>query len=185
MILSRSQLSLWEYGQAAVRIENFTSDADKLGRTAARLFPKPRSASVLLEALFDASQSLAGRPSPRRAIVVVNIEQGDEQSRREPPQVNESLIFSRSQLWLVSVQKGQLAAEKRDLALNALVRNAGGRREFIVAASAIEGYMRQYAAALTSQYEITYRRPSRSAKIVQTGVRREGARVIAGLAAPQ
>ncbi len=45
--------------------------------------------------------------------------------------------------------------------------------------------MRQYAAALTSQYEITYRRPSRSAKVVQTGVRREGARVIAGLAAPQ
>ena len=181
----QSQLSLWEYGQAAVRIENFTSDAEKLGRTAGRLFTKPRSGSVLLEALFDASQSLAGRPSPRRAIVAVNIEPGDEQSRREPPQVNESLIFSRSQLWLVSVQKGQLAAEKRDLALNALVRNAGGRREFIVAASAIEGYMRQYAAALASQYEITYRRPSRSAKIVQTGVRREGARVIAGLAAPQ
>jgi hypothetical protein len=181
----QSQLSLWEYGQAAVRIENFTSDGDKLARTAGRLFPKPRSASVLLEALFDASQSLAGRPSPRRAIVVVNIEPGEEQSRREPPQVNESLIFSRSQLWLVSVQKGQLAAEKRDLALNALVRNAGGRREFIVAASAIEGYMRQYAVALTAQYEITYRRPSRSAKIVQTGVRREGARVIAGLAAPQ
>jgi len=179
-----SQLSLWEFGQAAVRIENFTSDPDKLGRTAGKLFSKPRSGAVLLEALFDASQALYGRPSPRRAIVAVNIEPIEEQSRREPPQINESLMLSRSQLWVVSVQKG-LAKEKRDLALNALVRNAGGRRESIAAASALEGYMRQYAAALTSQYEITYRRPSRSAKIVQTGVRREGAKVIAGLAAPQ
>jgi hypothetical protein len=180
-----SQLSLWEFGQAAVRIQDFTSDREVLLVPASRLFPKPRSASVLLEALYDSSKSLAGRPSHRRDIVAIKVEPAVEQSRREPPQVNESLIFTRAQLWIISVQKGQLANESRDLALNTLVRNAGGRREFIVAASAIEGYMRQYAAALTSQYEVTYRRPSGPAKIVQTGVRREGARVIAGIAAPQ
>jgi hypothetical protein len=180
-----SQLSLWEFGQASVRIQNFTSDSGALGETAGRLFPKPRSASVLLEALHDTSQALAGRPGPRRAIVAIDVEPADEQSHREPSQVNASLLLSRAQLWILSVQKGQLANEKRDLGLNTLVRNAGGRREFIMAGSAIENYMRQYAAALTSQYELTYRRPTRSAKIVQTGVRREGARVIAGIAAPQ
>lgn len=180
-----SQISLWEFGQAAVRIHNFTNDGEAIGKTAGRLFPKPRAASVLLEALYDTSQALAGRPSPRRAIIVVNIEPADEQSRQEPQRINESLLRSRAQLWAVSMQNGQLANATRDLALNALVRNAGGRREFIVAASALESYMRQYAAALTSQYEVTYRRSSRVAKIVQTGVRREGARVIAGIAAPQ
>ena len=63
----QSQLSLWEYGQAAVRIENFTSDADKLGRTAGRLFTKPRSASVLLEA----HRTVLERRERRRVPLVI------------------------------------------------------------------------------------------------------------------
>jgi hypothetical protein len=74
---------------------------------------------------------------------------------------------------------------QRDVLLNTLVRNAGGRREYIVAASAIETYLRQYAAALTAQYEVTYKRPAGRLNIVQTGVRREGARAIAGIFAPR
>ena len=45
--------------------------------------------------------------------------------------------------------------------------------------------MRQYADALSAQYELTYRRPSGRPKIVETGVRREGAKAIAGIFAPQ
>jgi len=180
-----SQISLWEFGQASVRIKDFTSDAAALEKEAGRLFPKPQAASVLLEALYDASEALANRPSPRRAIVVLNLEPSDEQSRQQPNKITDSLMRSRAQLWAVSVQKGSLRNAQRDLVLSTLVRNAGGRREFIVAQSAIEGYMRQYAAALTAQYELTYTRPSGRPQVVQTGVRRNGLQVIAGIFAPQ
>lgn len=180
-----AQISLWEFGQASVRIKDFTSDAAALERHTRRLFPKPRAASVLLEALYDASEALASRPSPRRAIVVLNLEPADEQSRQEPKKITDSLMRSRAQLWAVSVQRGTLQNAQRDLVLNTLVRSAGGLREFIVAPSAIAGYMRQYAAALTAQYELTYRRPSGRPQVVQTGVRRDGAKVIAGILAPR
>jgi VWFA-related protein len=180
-----SQISLWEFGQASVRISDFSSDAEKLGREAGRLFPKPGAASVLLEALLDTSEALGRRPSPRRAIVLLNLEPGTERSREEPNRVIDSLRRSRAQVWALSVQKGALMNAQRDLVLNTFVRNAGGRREFILAASAIERYMRQYADALTAQYELTYTRPSGRPTIVETGVRREGARAIAGIFAPQ
>ena len=107
------------------------------------------------------------------------------QSIEEPRRIDASLARSRALVWAVSVQRGQLTNVKRDLVLNTLVRNAGGRREFIFAASAVDGYMRQYAAALSSQYQLTYRRTALTATMLQVGVRREGARVIAGSVAPQ
>lgn len=181
-----SQISLWEFGQASSRIKDFSSDGAALEKEVGRLFPKPGAASVLLEALYDTSEALAKRPSPRRAIVVLNLEPGDEQSREEPRKIADSLMRSRAQLWAVSVQQGTLKNAKRDVVLNTLVRNAGGMREFIVAESAITRYMRQYAAALTAQYELTYRRPQGSRpQVVQTGVRRDGVKVIAGISAPQ
>lgn len=180
-----AEISLWEFGQAAVRITNFTKDKAALDKDVGRLFPKPRAASVLLEAIYDTSEALAARPSPRRAIVTLNVEPSDEQSRQEPKKTNESLRRSRAQLWALSVQKGTLKNAQRDLVLNTFVRNAGGMREYIVTDTAIEGYMRRYAAALTSQYELTYLRPSGRPQVVQTGVRRDGAKVIAGIFAPQ
>ena len=176
-----AQIGLWEFGQAAVRLHPFSSDITSLSKPAGRLYPKGRAASVLLEALYDTSEALDNRPSPRRAIVVLNVEPADEQSQQEPQRLNDSLRRSRAQLWALSVQRGSLRNAPRDVLLNTLARNAGGRREFIVAPTAIASYMRQYADALTSQYQITYRRPAGPVQIVQTGVRREGARVIAGI----
>ena len=180
-----AQISLWEFGQAAVRTKDFTSDGQALESAIGRTFPKMRAASVLLEGLVETSQALSSRGTPRRAIVLLNMEPSDEQSRQEPRRINESLRLSRAQIWAISLQNGQLKNAQRDVVLNTLVRNAGGRREFIFTASAIDGYLQQYAAALATQYEITYRRPVGRHTIVETGVRREGARAIAGIFAPQ
>ena len=76
------------------------------------------------------------------------------------------------------------AEVSRNVLRKTLVRNAGGKREYIVAALAIATYLRQYAAALTAQYA-TYKRPAGRPNIVQAGVRREGARAIAGIFAPR
>lgn len=181
-----SELSLWEFGQAAVRVENFTNDLTKLTDRINHLFPRLNASSVLSEALIDASNDLGKKESPRRAIVVLNTEPSTEQGREQPQRINEALMRSHTQLWVVSLQKGTLKNAKRDIVLNTLVRNAGGTREFIVAESAAPTQLARIADALTSQYEITYERPGDNAKVVQVGQRTgKDLKLVTGLFAPK
>jgi VWFA-related protein len=180
-----AQISLMEFGQAAITIVPFTSATADLEKSIGRLVGKPKAASVLLEALIDAGDRLAKRPSPRRAIVVLNMEPSNEQSREEPRRVHEAFRKSGAQLWAVSLQQGALANAKRDVVLNTLAKNSGGHREFIVGQSALAGVLEHYAAALTSQYELTYNRPGSRAQVVQVGVTRQGLTLHASGFAPQ
>ena len=181
-----SQIALMEFGQAAITITNFTSKLPDLEKGINRLFPKEDSASVLLEAIMEAARSLGKRQSPRRAIVILNIEPSEEQSREQPQRINDELKKSGVQLWAVSLQKGALRNPTRDLVLDTLTRNTGGKREFIVGQSAAENILKGFADALTSQYEVTYKRPAETkAQAVQVGVARPGLKLYATVWAPQ
>jgi hypothetical protein len=167
-------ISLMEFGQAAVTMVPYVTDDAALQGGINKLVGRPGAASVLLEAIIEASNNLAKRPSPRRAIVSLNIEPTNEQSREEPKKINESLRKSGAQLWSVSLQSGALKNPTRDVVLNGLTRNSGGTRDFIVAPSALETVLTGYANALTAQYEVTYKRPGSSAQVVQVGTVRQG-----------
>ncbi|MEX2271140.1 MAG: VWA domain-containing protein [Vicinamibacterales bacterium] len=181
----QSQMALWEFGQAAVEIKDFTSDHQEFLKATARVYPKQRAASVLLEALDATTRALARQKTPRRAIVIVNVEPSKEVSSQQPQRVLTSLIASRSQVWAVSVQKGSLENPARDIVLNRFVQVGGGRREVVFTDNAVEVLMRDYASSLAHQYEVTYARPSGTPQIVQVGARRDGVKVLAGIAAPQ
>ena len=178
-------IKIMEFGQAAVTVAPYSTVPEDLEKAINRLVGKPNAQSVLLEALIAASNDLAKRPSRRRAIVSLNIEPNDEQSREEPRKIQESLQKSGAQLWAVSYQKGQLKNPQRDLVLNALTRSTGGQREFIVGISAIETVLKRYADALTLQYEVTYQRPEGKAQVVQVGTVRQGVKLYASGFAPQ
>ena len=180
-----AQIKIMEFGQAAVTVAPYATSADDLEKAINRLVGKPNAQSVLLEALISGSNDLAKRPSRRRAIVSVNIEPNDEQSREEPRKIQESLQKSGAQFWAVSYQKGPLKNPQRDLVLNALTRSTGGQREFIVGVSAIETMLKRYADALTTQYEVTYKRPEGKAQVVQVGTVRQGVKLYASGFAPQ
>ncbi len=181
-----SRMELMEFGQAALPITRMTSNLADLEKGITRLFPKPQAASVLLEAIVDASKTLAKANTPRRAIVVLNIEPGDEQSRQEPRKMSDELQKSRAGLWAVSLQVGTLKNESRGVVLADLTKNTGGRREFIHSQSALEAMMKSFADNLTSQYEVTYRRPTGSQpRFVQVGVMRQGLGLHANIMAPQ
>ena len=83
-------ISIIEFGQAAVSVVPFVSDEAALQSGINKLVGRPGAASVLVEAIVDASNRLAKLPSPRRAIVSLNIEPSNEQSREEPKKVNEA-----------------------------------------------------------------------------------------------
>jgi hypothetical protein len=181
-----SQLALWEFGQAAVKVQDFTKDLPKILDRVNRVVQKLNASSVLLEAINDASNELGRKPSPRRAIVLLNLEPSKEESGERPQKINDSLMRSHSQLWAVSLQRGTLKNAQRDVVLNELVKRAGGTREYIVAESATPAQLVRIADALTSQYEITYARPGNDAKIVQVGQRTgKNLKLVTGVFAPQ
>ena len=182
-----SQVAVMEFGQAAITITKFTNKAADVTKGINRLFPKPEAGSVLLEALVDASKNLAKVPSQRRAIISINIEPGEEESRQEPQKILDALRDSGATLWSVSLQKGQLRNPSRDIVLNRLTQISGGRREFLIGPSAIENMTKLYVDILCSQYEVTYKRPASSAKVeaVQVGVARPGLKVHASAFAPK
>lgn len=180
-----SRIALWEFGQASLEIEGFTNDSEKLLKQAARLFPKQRASSVLLEGLHDTSRALARQNTPRRAIVVINIEPSREVSSQQPNRVLQAFVEARTQFWAVSIQKGSLDNAPRDVVLNRFVQVGGGRREFIVTQAATAPLLTEYANAMVNQYEVTYTRPSGTPQIVMVGTARSGVKLLAGIAAPQ
>jgi len=116
----------------------------------------------------------------------LNIEPGDEQSRQNIRQLHEGLVKAHSTIWAVSLQAGTNKNQARGLVLEKLTGDHGGRREFIQSQSALELVMKNFAANLLNQYEVTYRRPAGAKpQIVRVGVRREGLKLHASLIPPQ
>lgn len=179
-----SQISLWTFGERPRRVADFSSDAALLGQKIGGLFPISNAGSVLVDTIHDTSEALAKRPGRRRAIVVLNVEPADEQSERDPKKINESLARSGAQLWTLSLQI-KVSETQRGYLLRTFSRNAGGLLAIVSADSGLDAQMRRFAESLSTQYELTYRRPSATAKVVQTGIRVDGLQVVAGLFAPR
>jgi VWFA-related protein len=182
-----SQMAIMEFGQAAIQVVNYTSKAEDLEKGINRLMPKPKAASVLHEALIEASKSLGRQKTPRRAIVVLNVEPGEEQSQTQPNDILNAVRASGASLWVVHVQRSEGRNSARDLVLGRLTQFTGGRRESIVGQSAIENYLKAYADALMFQYELTFKRPESRNAAQQTlvGITRPGLRLHASAFAPK
>jgi hypothetical protein len=180
-------VSLTEFGQAAITMVPFTSNPVEYEKGVNRLVAKSGVGSVLLEALAQANNDLLKQPSTRRAIVSLNLEPSDEQSREDPKSIKEAFRKSGAQLWAVSVQRGTLKVSTRDLVLNDFAKESGGRRDHIVGISAIEGILKGYADALTYQYEVVYKRPesNKPTKVIQVGTPRQGVKLHASGFAPK
>ena len=180
-----AEIGLMEFGQAAVPIVPITTDAATLEKSIRTLFPKPRSASVLLEGIIAASNSLMPRSTRRRGIVSFNVEPSDEQSRQSPTNMMKALALSGAQVWSLSLQTGNRNNANRDIVLNEVARRSGGRRDIVVTSSSLEQYLRRYANALLTQYELTYRVANpKQPQLVQTGTTRPGTKVHASTFPP-
>lgn len=183
-----SQMSVMEFGQAAIPITKFTESLPDIEKGIMRLFPKAGAASVLLDALIDANREIARQDSPRRALVVINIEPGEEQGGREPKQIVQAFQASRATLWVASLQEGEMRNAARGMVLDQLTAFTGGRREFILASQALETLLTDFALALTHQYELRYNRPDsdQPPQMLRIGIRnRQGVRVYANAFAPK
>lgn len=186
-------IELMEFGQAAVAATPFVTGNEDLQKALDRLVGKPGATAVLLEGLDQANADLAKRPSPRRAVVALNIEPSRELNG-DTNKVKDGFRKSGAQLWSLSLVYQDIAratpgrsstTETRNAMLQTLATQSGGLRDTIMGQASMGDILKQWADDLSYQYEIVYRRPGKSAKVVQVGTTRGGVHLHASGFAPQ
>jgi hypothetical protein len=154
-----AEMAITEFAGAGVLLRSFTSKPEDLAKAITRIVPNQRINAVLLEALIDAAKDLRKRPGPRRVILTIDRGSG-ESSRVQPQKVADEVLSSGASVWAISVASttGTVAPD-RDTLLDVLTEATGGVRLTAQLASALEMMTKTVAAAITSQYIVTYSRP--------------------------
>jgi len=181
-----NELGLMEFGQASITITDFTSSQQEIEKGITHLVPKPNADSVLLEAIQESSKDLEKRKNTRRAIVSINVEPGTELSKEPPNNIMKELGKAQAPLFSVSLQKGDNRNTQRGVVLPQLTKQTGGRHETIVGQSALVQLLKNIAATLNAQYEVTYTRPAGpTPQVLAMGVARNGVTILVTHFPPQ
>jgi VWFA-related protein len=204
-VRSDAEVELMEFGQAPVPATSFITGDVQLESALSKMVPKIGADSVLMEAIAQANNDLAKRPSGRRAILALAVEPSNEQLG-DRKRITQSFEKSSAQLWSLSVQQNDITyktsasnntggssaaanannvSSSRDALLLELAKASGGMQQYIASQAAMASILSQWADALTYQYQITYVRDANSAKVVQVGVTRQGVHTHASGFAPQ
>ncbi|HUL74040.1 MAG TPA: VWA domain-containing protein [Vicinamibacterales bacterium] len=188
---------------AQIAIVGFSTQSQtlvELGKTAADIdkaiahvvADQSGQSTVMLEAFMDAAKKLAQAPSPRRAIVTLNLDGFDETSSVQPQNVASAVLATRASLWAVSFKNSESARVKgqggqsRDQVLNNLTSQTGGVRLTVGTSNVLEPQLQKVAQVLLAQYLVTYERPEGPApKLLQMAVARPGAQMLVPKVPPQ
>ena len=154
-----AQIAILEYAGATVTAIDFTSEAPTLDRFIQRLFPNRQADAVLIEAVVEGARKLGDKPSPRRAIVVVDFNSRDSSAVPAMQQAAEIVNKSGATVWTVSVRSTSASSSHREDVLNVVTRSSGGTRLTIVQPTGLEAMLKSVANSLLSQYTVTFARP--------------------------
>jgi VWFA-related protein len=163
-LAGKAEISLITFGERPTTLVDFTSDQKRLQDAAARIFARPGAGAYMTEAVEEASRALAKKKAARPVIAVLMLEDV-EFSNLYYEQVISELDKSGATLHVLSLGQPQ-ALTSDELRNRAQVvangtERSGGRREQLLASTAIPGKMTQLANDLLQQYVVTYARPER------------------------
>jgi VWFA-related protein len=159
----KAQIALSTHGERPTALVEYTDSAAALQKGIGRLFAKSGAGAYLLEALSELSRGLQFREVPRKAIVVITIENGVEFSTLYSRNVLDALRRSGAALHVLAI--GTPSASDSDEMRNRNIVIAdgtsmtGGRRDQVLAESGLTDKMQQVADELMNQYVVSYARP--------------------------
>jgi len=154
-----AQIAILDYAGAPVTAIDFTSEAPTLDRYIQRLFPNRQADALLIDAVVEGAKKLGDKPSPRRAIVVVDFNSRDASAVPAMQQAEEIVNKSGATVWTVSVRSTSASSSHRENLLNVVTRSSGGTRVTIVEPTGLESMLKSVANSLLSQYTVTFTRP--------------------------
>lgn len=156
------KIALVEVASGTVTAAGFDAAPAALDAAVAQLFPAHPSDAVILEAMGAAARTMAAMPTPRRAIVTVDINSSESLNEATMKRVTSDLAQAGATVWSVSVRLPRAGGSRREGALNLITKNSGGLRLVANASSGLDALLKQIADSLASQYLVTFARPDQS-----------------------
>ena len=158
----KGEISLVTIGERPTSLVNYTRDTAAVKKEINRLFARPGSGAYLTEGILDVSKGLEKRKAARPVIVVITFA-GVEFSNQQYRPVLDQLLASGATLHVLEVgippASNNDELRNRNLVIAEGTEQTGGRRDQLLADTAIPDRMRQLADELATQYLVTYARP--------------------------
>jgi hypothetical protein len=151
-----ANVSMMNVAGAALMVAENKKTKDDVEKTLAKTIWGESSNTVLLEGIVDAAKKLEKSPSPRRAMVIINLDGLAEGSSVPPAKVMQQVIASGASVWIA---KAGPQGPQRELFLSRAPQGTGGVRLKSDDEKVLENVLIQLAKAMASQYEVTYTRP--------------------------
>jgi len=162
-LAGKGEISISTFGERPTLLADYTTDPVKLKAAAKRIFPRQGAGAYLMDAIVEVSRGFQKREGAREVIAVLMIDDAVEFSNRSYDNVVDELQKGRAALHVISLgtQGSSLSDELRhrnqSIALG--TERTGGRRDNVIALTAAAPKMKQLAAELINQYQVTYGRP--------------------------
>jgi VWA domain-containing protein len=161
-LADKAEIALITFGERPTTQVEYTTSSAQLKKGIGRVFARSGAGPYLLEAIVDASRGLERRKAARPVIVAITIE-GIEFSNQHYQPVLEALERSGATFHALVVgspsdsQTDEM--RNRNMVIAEGTERSGGRREQVLADSALPETMRELADELLNQYVVTYGRP--------------------------
>lgn len=158
----KAEIALITFGERPTTIAEYTTNQELLKKGIGRIFARPSAGPYLLEAIVEASRGLERRKAARPVIAAITIE-GIEFSNQHYQPVLEALERSGATFHALAVGSPSSSQtdemRNRNMVIAEGTERTGGRREQVLADSALPETMRELADELLNQYVVTYSRP--------------------------
>lgn len=159
----KAEIALATIGERPTSVVDYTQSAVALKKGVNRIFSRQGGGAYLLDAIVEVSRGLQKREGARPVIVAVTMEDGPEFSNRYYEPVLEDLQKSGATLHVLAIGSPSSSQDdemrNRNIVIADGTSRTGGRREQVLALSAIPEVLKQLAAELNNQYVVTYARP--------------------------
>ena len=159
----KAEIALSTFGDRPTSVVDYTQSTVQLEKGITSIFSRTGSGAYLLEAVSELSRGIERRESPRKAIVALLVENGPEFSTLFYQNVLDSLKRSGATLHVLAIGPPSDSLNEEQRNRNIVVAEGtsltGGRRDQILAESAIGDRLVQLADELTNQYVVSYSRP--------------------------
>jgi VWFA-related protein len=185
----KAEIAIATFGERPTSIVDYTTSTEVLKRGVTKVFSRQGAGAYLLDAIVEVSRGLQRREATRPVIIALTVE-GIEFSNVFHERVLEELRTSRATLHVLAIgSPAPLDTEElrqRSIVLAEGTEQTGGRRDQLLAESAIPEKLKQLGAELLNQYVVTYGRPEKliPPEKIEVAVNRPGLTVRAPKVAP-
>jgi VWFA-related protein len=159
----KAEIAIATIGERPTSAVDYTKDNAVLERGINRIFSRRGAGAYLMDGIVEVSRGLQKREAARPVIVALTIEEGPEFSNRYYEPVLEELQKSGAALHVLAIGSPSSSQademRNRNMVIAEGTSRTGGRRDQVLAFTAIPELLKQLAAELTTQYVVTYARP--------------------------